>query len=71
MGDVIRSDVVDALLALGVPLAILAYLPISRPMRRRYYWSTGAGPAGNATANSDLDLLALVNTSHQAPTSVM
>lgn len=57
----IRDAVVDALLALGVPHAIVADLP-DLPSDARALLVYGSRARGDAIAGSDLDLLALVNT---------
>lgn len=59
--DVIRNAVVDALLALGVPRAILADLP-DLPADARALLVYGSRARGDAIADSDLDLLAFVNS---------
>jgi hypothetical protein len=59
--DVIRDDVVEALLTLEVPPDILAELP-SLPADARALLVYGSRARGDAVAGSDLDLLALVNT---------
>lgn len=59
--DVIRNDVVDALLTLGVPNEILAEFP-DMPGDARALLMYGSRARGDAVAGSDVDLLALVNT---------
>jgi hypothetical protein len=59
--DVIRDDLVDALLRLGVPAGILVNFPIL-PRDARGLLVYGSQARGDAVATSDLDLLALVDT---------
>lgn len=59
--DVIRNDVVDALLRLGVPAGILLDFP-DLPGDARGLLVYGSQARGDAVAGSDLDLLALVDT---------
>ena len=61
MVAVIRDDVIDTLLGLGVPPDILADLP-NLPADARGLMVYGSQARGDAVAGSDLDLLALVNT---------
>ena len=61
MVAVIRDDVIDTLLGLGVPPDILADLP-TLPADARGLMVYGSQARGDAVAGSDLDLLALVNT---------
>jgi hypothetical protein len=58
--DVIRGDVVDTLLGLGVPPDILADFP-NLPGDARGLLVYGSQARGDAVAGSDLDLLALVD----------
>lgn len=57
----IRDDVVDALLTLGVPADIVTDLP-NLPADTRGLLVYGSRARGDAVAGSDLDLLALVGT---------
>jgi Nucleotidyltransferase domain len=59
--DVIRDDLVDALLTLGVPPDILVDLP-DLPGDAGALLVYGSRARGDAVAGSDLDLLVLVNT---------
>lgn len=61
MVDVIRDDLVDALLRLGVPAGILVDFP-DLPGDARGLLVYGSQARGDAVAGSDLDLLALVDT---------
>lgn len=58
---VIRDDVVDALLGLGVPHGILADFP-DLPVDAQGLLIYGSRARGDAVAGSDLDLLALVDS---------
>lgn len=58
--DVIRDDVIEALLRLGVPAGILVDLP-DLPGDARGLLLYGSQARGDAVAGSDLDLLALVD----------
>jgi predicted nucleotidyltransferase len=59
---VIQKDVIEALRALGVPPAIVADLP-ELPADVQALLVYGSRARGDAMADSDLDLLALVSTS--------
>lgn len=59
--DVIRDDVVEALLRLGVPAGILVDVP-DLPIDARGLLVYGSQARGDAVAGSDLDLLAMVDT---------
>lgn len=59
--DVIRDDVVDALMRLGVPTGILVDVP-NLPGDARGLLVYGSQARGDAVVGSDLDLLALVDS---------
>lgn len=61
VSDVVRDDVVDALMRLGVPPDVLGELR-DLPGDARALLVYGSRARGDAVADSDLDLLALVST---------